>query len=273
MPYLHVRGGDYFYDLAGHRPGHPDHPTIVFGHGYLMTHRLWDAQVAALADRYRCLRFDWRGQGQSTVTRGGYDPWDLARDALALTEALGIRRFHYVAHSMGGYVGYRMALLAPERLTSMVLIGTSPSSTPPAQLREYTQLLWAVRLLGYGPVFPKVLPILYGSAFLNDPARAAERAAQAQAIRSNDRTGIFRAGRGIFARDDVSARLGEITVPTRLLVGDADAPHPPADSQGPAAAMPYADAIVLPNTGHTPPAERPTETTAHIAAFIDAQGE
>lgn len=264
MPTLPVNGADLFYLDEGAGP-----ETVFLGHGYLMTADLWDTVAEALVGAgYRVVRPDWRGQGRSEVTATGYDPWSLAADALGLLTQLGVERAHVVGHSMGGYVGYRMALRAPRRVASLVLIGTAAEDEKGEAMRQYTTLLWALRLLGYGAVMDRVLPILYGPDFLSDPARAAEVEAQVARIRSNDRTGVFRSGRGIFDRDDIRGQLAQIRVPTLVVTGDRDVPHPPAQSRPEAAQIPGARYVELPGVGHTPPAEAPDAVASLLLDWL-----
>src|SRR6516162_3745736 len=68
MPTMPINGAKIYYEDTGSGPG-----TIVFAHGLLCNTHLFDHQVAALKDRYRCIAFDFRGQGQSEVTKTGYD--------------------------------------------------------------------------------------------------------------------------------------------------------------------------------------------------------
>lgn len=264
MPTLSLHGGPLFYKDTG-----GDGEPVALGHGYLMTHRLWDRLVPELADAgYRVIRWDWRGQGQSGVAADGYDPWALAADVLTLMGRLGIERFHYVGHSMGGYVGYRVALRAPGRVASLVQIGTGAAAEDEAAGREYTTLLWALRLLGYGPVLGRVLPILYGPSYLDRPARRSEVAEQERRIRTNSRTGVFRAGRGIFDRDSVEGELHQIRTPTLVVTGEHDRPHPPAQGRADAARIPDATFVELEDVGHTPPEEAPDETTRLVLDWL-----
>ena len=83
MPRLCVNGATIHYEEHGTGP-----ETIVFAHGLLWSVRMFDRQVDALKDRYRCITFDFRGQGQSEVTATGYDMDTLAADAAALIESL-----------------------------------------------------------------------------------------------------------------------------------------------------------------------------------------
>ena len=264
MPTLSINGADLHYTDSG-----GDGEPVALAHGYLMTHRLWDRLVPELADAgYRVVRWDWRGQGQSAVTAGGYDPWALASDALDLMTRLGIERFHVVGHSMGGYASYRMALKAPGRVGSLVQIGTAAGDEDPEKGREYTVLLWALRLLGYGPVLGRVLPILYGPGYLDDPARQAGVAEQVRRIKTNGRTGVFRAGRGIFDRDSVEGRLAEITAPTLVVTGEHDRPHPPAQGRADADRIPGAKFVELKGVGHTAPEEAPAETARLVLDWL-----
>ncbi len=253
MPSARIHDADLFYRDEGAGPD-----TVLLLHGYLMTEAVWDRQAEALvAAGYRVVRPDWRGQGQSSVAADGYDPWDLAADTLALMDHLDIERAHVVGHSMGGYAGYRIALRAPGRVASFVALATTAEAEETAALRQYGVLLWALRLVGYSAVLPRVMPILYGPDFLNDPARADEVETQRQRIRSNPRTGVFRAGRGIFDRDDLSGQLQYVRVPTLVVTGEHDVPHPPAQARRDAERIPGGRFVEIPGVGHTPPAEAP----------------
>ena len=87
--------------------------VIVFSHGMLRTSRMFDAQVAALRDRYRCIRYDHRGQGSSESTREAViDLETVYDDAVALIEALGVAPCHWVGLSMGGWWGCAWRLAA-----------------------------------------------------------------------------------------------------------------------------------------------------------------
>ncbi|MDX1530846.1 MAG: alpha/beta fold hydrolase [Rhodothermales bacterium] len=266
MPYLTVNDCRYYVFDTG--APHEGAETVFFGHGYLMTHRVFEQQIEALRGRYRCVAPDWRGQGDTEVTRDGYDPWDLARDAEALITHLGLGAVHYVGFSMGGFVGVRLALLRPDLLRTLALLDTSASDEPAAAKRKYTALLWAVRTLGYDAVIDRVMPILFGPAFRSDPARRAEVERWKGIITSNSRTGIFRAGRGIFGRDSVLDRLGEIRRPTLLLVGEHDGPTPPALAREAHRRLPAAELVEVADAGHTTPVERPERVTAALEAFL-----
>jgi 3-oxoadipate enol-lactonase len=94
---------------------------VVLIHGLAGDHTAWTPQIATLRSSYRVIAFDNRGAGQSTQKDEAVSTLDLARDTLALMDALSVPRAHVVGRSMGGAVAQHMALLAPERVQSLGL--------------------------------------------------------------------------------------------------------------------------------------------------------
>ena len=262
MSHLHVNGCTYFYQDTG-----TGDETIVFGHGFLMTHRMWDAQIDALSDRYRCVAVDWRGQGQSEVTDGGYDVPDLARDLVALIDTLDLGRVHYVGLSMGGFVGFDLLAHHADVLRSAVLLDSSAEAEPTMQRLKYRAMLEAVKRLGYDAVMDRVVPILFGPTFRREHPDAVQT--WIERITAQDRTGIYRAGRAIFDREGVLSRLGQARTPTLLLVGADDVATPPKRSERANDALPNSRLVILPNAGHSSAVERPTAVTEHIKTFLN----
>ena len=84
----------------------------------------WQEQVGAFAKRFEVVTFDHRGIGQSDPARMGYTVERMTVDAIALLDALEIRRAHVVGHSTGGAVAQVMAIEHPNRLASVVLSAT-----------------------------------------------------------------------------------------------------------------------------------------------------
>jgi 3-oxoadipate enol-lactonase len=100
-------------------------PVIVFSNSLGTRLSMWDAQAAALEDRYRVLRYDARGQGASEVTPGPYTIDQLGQDVLALTSVLGIERFDFCGLSMGGLIGLWLGLNAGPRLQKLVIANSA----------------------------------------------------------------------------------------------------------------------------------------------------
>ncbi|HET7460813.1 MAG TPA: alpha/beta fold hydrolase, partial [Longimicrobium sp.] len=249
MPTLRVNGANLWYQEHGAGP-----ETIVFAHGLLWDGRMFDAQVAALEGRYRCITFDFRGQGQSEVTPGGYDMDTLSDDAAALIEALGAAPCHFVGLSMGGFIGMRLAARRPQLIRSLVLMETSADPEPAENAPKYRAMGMVGRIfgrLGFGLVSGRVMRIMFGRKFLEDPARAAERAMWRERLMSNDKVGITRALQGVIDRKPVHEELGRIACPTLVMVGDQDVATVPAKAERIHAAIPGSRLVVIPGAGHT----------------------
>lgn len=264
MQMIQVNGANLHVLVEGEGP-----ETIVFAHGLLMTHRMWDAQVEALASRYRCVRFDFRGQGFSELTGGGYDMDTLAADTAALIEELAAAPCHFVGLSMGGFVGLRLGFRDPERLRSLVLMDTSADPEPLGPRLKYGLMAATLRWVGYGPVIGAAEMALFGRTFLRDPARAGRRAEWRARITAQDRTGLARAAKGVFSRDGVADRLGDIRVPTLVVVGEEDTATPPFRAERIAAGIPNARLERVPAAGHSPPIENPDAVNALLREFWD----
>ena len=124
-----IRSGDAatFYRVSGRE----DRPVLVLSHSLGQDHGMWDPQVADLSEHFRVLQYDTRGHGASSVTPGDYQVAQLARDVLALADALGIERFAFCGLSLGGMIGQWLAAHAPDRVTAVVLANTSPRPDAP----------------------------------------------------------------------------------------------------------------------------------------------
>jgi pimeloyl-ACP methyl ester carboxylesterase len=263
MPTLQVNGAELFYDERGSGP-----ETVVFAHGLLFDGRMFDAQVAALSGRFRCLTFDFRGQGRSAVTPDGYDMDTLAEDAAALIEALGAAPCHFVGLSMGGFVGLRLASRRPELLRSLAVLDSSADPEPADNLPRYRLLNTIARWLGLRVVAGRVMPIVFGRSFLRDPGRREVRELWRQRIVSRDRRGITRAVRGVIYRDGVRDELPGIRVPTLILVGEEDLATPRERSERMRVAIPGAELVVVPRAGHSSPIENPEAVSAALEELL-----
>ncbi len=121
MPFLDANGTTIHYVLDGPESA----PVIAFSNGLGTTTALWDAQVAALAAKFRILRHDTRGHGKSQTTPGPYTIEMLGRDVVAILDALKFPRVHFCGLSMGGLIGQWFAINQPDRLLSVTICDTA----------------------------------------------------------------------------------------------------------------------------------------------------
>jgi 3-oxoadipate enol-lactonase len=207
-----VNGIDIAYSDSG-----GDGPAVVLSHGYLMDSSMFDLQVAALAPEYRVIAWDERGFG-GTRASGSFSYWDSATDVIGLLDHLGIGQAVLGGMSQGGFLSLRAALLAPDRVRALILVDSQAGQEDPAAAPAYEQLDQAWLEHGPAPVQDIVASIILGPP--DGPVDYAPWFAKWAAI---DRQELHLAFRCLMDRDDITGRLGEITCPTLILHGTADA--------------------------------------------------
>lgn len=263
MPRLKVNGVDLYYEQHGTGP-----QTIVFAHGLLWSSRMFDPQITVLKERYRCIAFDHRGQGQSEITRTGYDMDNLADDAVALIRSLNAFPCHLLGLSMGGFVAMRVASRHPDLVRSLMLVDTSPDAELPENIPGYRRLAFVARWLGMRRVADRIMPIMFGPKFLTDPARQAERDKWRQVLLANNVVALKRSTEGVVTRRSVYDEIGRIRVPTLVLVGDRDVATAPALSERIRQRIPNARLVTVPDSGHSSTIEEPAAVTAALIEFL-----
>jgi pimeloyl-ACP methyl ester carboxylesterase len=262
MPSMTVNGAQLHVEDTGGAG-----PPVVFAHGLLWSTRLYRLQVAAVRDRYRCVSFDFRGQGQSEVTATGYDMDTLTEDAAALIEALELAPVHFVGLSMGGFVGLRLAARRPELVRSLALLATAADAEPRTNPPRYRLFALLARVLGLRAVARRVMPVMFGSTFLEDPERAELRRSQRAELVSNRVAGVLRALDGVLRREAVESELCRISAPCLVLSGLEDAAIATERSRALAEGLVRAELVTVPDAGHTPTVEQPEVVTAALERF------
>lgn len=242
--------------------------TIVFSHGLLFSSEMFADQIAHFKDHYRCVAFDHRGQGQSPVTKDGYDLDTLADDAIKLIEVLEIGPCHFAGLSMGGMVGMRVAVKRPDLLKSLILIDTSADGEPEGNKSGYAMLNFIGRWFGFRVVVNKIMPIMFGKTFLNEPARATDRQKWSRFLVKNRRVGTTRAVKGVIGRSKDIEGLDQIGMPTLILVGDEDVATPPENSRKLQGQISGSKLVIIPRSGHSSTIEEPAAVNAEINEFF-----
>lgn len=265
MPHLQINGANLYYEEHG-----AAQEAIVFSHGLLWSGHMFHDQISVLKNRHRCIAFDFRGQGQSEVTQSGYDIESLYADAVALIEALGCSPCHFVGLSLGGFVGLRLAIRRPDLLRSLILIETSSDPEPRENIGRYRMLNFIARWIGLGVVADRVMKIMFGHKFLNDPARATLKHEWKERMVSNHRIGITRAVTAVISRAGVTDQLSQIKIPTLIIVGDQDVATVPAKAELMHARVPNSKLIVIPGAGHSSTVEEPVAVTTSMTEFLSS---
>ena len=215
-------------------------PAVVLLHSFLKDGEMFAPQVAALGDAFRLITVDERGHGQ-TPAAGPFTYWDVARDVLAVLDELGINQFAVVGTSQGGFIGLRLALLAPDRITALAVLGTSAAPEDPQVAEAYRGLgaLWATQ----GPTDQLVDMV---ATICTGTMDSSAWKIKLRALPADRVTLLMEA---LVGRDGVLDRLGEISCPTLVLHGSADGAYPVERAEEIVEAVPKAEPLVLVDGG------------------------
>jgi 3-oxoadipate enol-lactonase len=199
-------------------------PVIVFSHCFGMNRSMFGPQLEVLKTRYRCVTWDQRAHGGSYTDRP-FTFWDSAKDCLALLDHLGIKQASFVGASQGGFVTLRLALTAPDRVRSLVVLGTSAAAESPEKKAAILQMQDALRDGEEPPraILDALAYICFGSNFDPTHWQAIWRKWPAKQARL--------ANHALVERDDLSGRLVEISVPALVLHGTSDNSYAVSDGQ------------------------------------------
>jgi pimeloyl-ACP methyl ester carboxylesterase len=233
MPDIDVNGQRLHYDDSG-----GGDQVVVFCHSFGMDGGMFAPQLAEFADDYRCITWDERAHG-SSITDRQFDFWDSARDVLGLLDALQVRRAALVGTSQGGFLALRAAMLAPERVAALAVLGSSAAAEEPEQKAAFEQLHDAFVGGADGPpeqVLDAMAGICFGDRFDAEPWKARWRAWPREQF-----TFAFRA---LADRDDVVARLPEVAPPVLVLHGTDDRSYAPAHGAAICSGVAHCEAFV-----------------------------
>jgi 3-oxoadipate enol-lactonase len=196
-------------------------PVVVFAGSLGSTLEMWDPQVAALAERYRVVRFDHRGHGKSPVVPGPFELADLGDDVVELLDRLGADRAHVVGLSLGGMVGMWLAAHAPERVQTLSLLCTSSLLGPASNWTDRAAL---VRAQGTGAVADAVVDRWFTPSYA---AANPDVVARMREMVAGTPAEGYAACCEVIARMDLTADLPSITAPTLAIAGADDPATPP----------------------------------------------
>lgn len=252
------------YTDTGAPAGREDAPVVFFAHGLLLSGWMFQHQIAALKDRYRCVTIDFRGQGDSPRALGGYDMDTLTSDVTELLRLLQISVVNFVGLSMGGFVGMRLAARNPEVVHSLALLDTAATAEEPANRSKYQMLAKVYRVAGIKPLRSRVAPIMVAQRNLDAPW-VDEWMTRLERV---DRAGLVRAIEAVADRDPCEAEAVRIIAPTLVMVGDEDAATPPSKSQRLLELIATTTFREIHGAGHSSSMERPGEVTTALEAFL-----
>lgn len=256
---LKANGIDINYEIEG------DGPVVTFSHSLACNLSMWDEQVRALKGRYRVLRFDTRGHGQSGAPAGAYSLEQLSDDLKALLDGLGITATHFVGLSMGGMIGQVFALKHPAMVQSLVLCDTT-SRYPTAAAPIWEDRIKAVGAKGMEPMVAPTLERWFTAPFRARRRDLMERVGTM--IRSTPAPGYIGCCHAI-PKINVTERLRDVRCPALVIVGEEDPGTPVEMARDIHAALPAAELAILSRASHLSNLEQPEEFNRVLGGFLD----
>lgn len=258
--FVEVPGGKLWYEARGE--GTP----VVFLHDGLISSATWDGQMDAFAKRFRAIRYDRRGYGQSDPPKGSYSDVD---DLHALFESLKLGRAVLVGCSNGAKRAVDYALAHPDRVEALVLIGPVISGLP------YSEHFQRRGFVNYRALFQekdaekrtrKIVEAWVQDPYLTDSRNPKAKERLRELLTKNP--GPLTTPDSRDPDRPAVGRLGEIRVPTLIVVGASDIPDVHAHAGVLEAGVKSARRVIFPGAGHLVQMEKPNELNREILGFL-----
>lgn len=259
MPNLKRANYEIHYQIEGPQGA----PLLVLSNSLGAELGMWDAQLPEFSKRFRVLRYDNRGHGESTSPKGPYSIEDVASDATALIEHVGEKSAHFCGLSLGGMVGMWLATHRPQFLRKLVLCNTSAMLGP---RENWETRIDSVRSGGMQSVMKPVIERWFTEGFRTREASTVERIEQKfLKVQVEGYAGCCAAIRDM----DQRKTIGTIKAVTLVVAGTFDPSTPPAMGQEIAAAVKGSRYLELP-TAHLSNVEAAPAFNDAVGYFLSA---
>ncbi len=242
--------------------GPPTAPAVVLSPALGTTLAMWDAQAETLAERYRVVRYDRRGHGQSPLATGPATIDELGGDLVELLDGLGLERVSFCGISLGGLVGMWLAVNAPERVDRLVVACGTAAFAP---RQNWVDRAATVRAESVAAIADAALARWFRPAF---HAEHPEVVARFRAMLVSTPAEGYAACCDALAAADLWPRVSEIAAPTLVLTGAEDPVVPAETGDRLAAAIPQARHVVIQAAAHIANVEQARTFTAALAEHL-----
>jgi 3-oxoadipate enol-lactonase len=256
MPRLQLDGSSLHFEESG--AGAP----VLLLHGLGSSGQDWELVAPRLAAHRRVIVPDIRGHGRSDKPEGPYGVPLFARDIAAFCDRLGLGRVDVIGLSMGGMIGFQLAVDRPELVRSLVVINSGPDMVA-RTLR--LKLSFALRMAILKLLGPRTLARVIAPKLFPKPEQAELRRRVVEALGANEPDAYRRATRGL-AGWTVLDRLKDIACPVLVLASDRD--YTPLSVK-----KAYVDMLgnarlqELKDSGHAAPLDQPEQIIEAVKGF------
>ena len=242
--------------------GPDDAAVLVFSNSLGTTGVMWDAQAAALSDRFRVLRYDARGHGSTPATRGPYTVGDLAGDVIDLIDRLELERVSFCGLSIGGMTGMWLGVNAPERIDRLAICCTG-MQLPPAEM--WTERAAQVRAEGMGCVIDATMERWFTPGFRE---RSPEVVGRIREIFLTTNPEGYAGCCEALAQFDMRGQLDAITAPTLVIAGEDDPVGTPERAGAVGEEIEGSHVVILPEARHLAAVEQADAVTRELEQHL-----
>ena len=260
MTYTNVNGARFHYRLDGAA----DAPVVVLSNSLGTNFGMWDPQIPKLAQRFRVLRYDSRGHGQSDVTPGPYTIETLGRDVVGLLDALQIPTSNYCGLSVGGLIGQWLGINAAKRFKSLTLCNTAARI---GTIDGWNTRITAINEGGIAPIANGVVSRWFTEDFAK---RAPAQVEAARQMLLHTPPEGYAAACAALRDEDLRNAISRVSLPTLVISGAHDAATPPTDGRFVAKKIPGAQYLEL-DAAHLSNIETAEPFTAALLKFLEQQ--
>jgi len=236
---------------------------IVFSNSLATNFAAWDNQIKAVQNSFHTLRYDQRGHGRTEAPSGRYNFDLLVADAIALLEALNIKRAHWVGLSMGGATGLGIAQRRPDLIERLVVCDTTCASTPESAQQWEARIAVATKN-GMDALIEPTVSRWFPEAAYKGKAPYIDNVREM--IRTTPVNGFIGCAAAL-ADYDLRPSPKNVKQPVLFLVGDQDGSNPAA-MRGLHRALPGSHFAELRGAGHICNLDRPEHFNAAITNFL-----
>ncbi|MBC8503920.1 MAG: alpha/beta fold hydrolase [Anaerolineales bacterium] len=260
MPTIKINNINMHYEITGE--GQP----LLLLHGLGSSSRDWEKQIPAFAEYFQVITFDARGHGSTDKPRGPYSISMFTEDTAAFMKAIDIGQAHVVGISMGGMIAFQVAVDHPELIRSM----TIANATPELLVQTFKDRMvvlqreFIVRLIGMRKMGEVLGARLFPKAEHDDIRNVfVERWAE------NDSRAYLASMRSL-VNWSVMEHIESIEIPTLVIAADQDYTWI-GEKETFVAMMQNAELVVIVDSRHATPAEKPEEFNRVVMDFLAKQ--
>jgi 3-oxoadipate enol-lactonase len=255
---IKANGISFNYQIDGREGA----PWVVFSNSLMTNLSMWDEQAAALSGDFRVLRYDQRGHGGTDAPAGAYSFDVLTADVVALFDALGIGRAHFVGLSMGGMTAVALAEHHPTRVDRLIPCDCGPASTPQSA-QQWEERIALAKDRGMEALVEPTIGRWFVPEFLSSNKPAVDKVRDM--IRTTPLNGFVGCAQAL-SNFDLRPGLAGIKSPTLFLCGAKDASL--GGTKALNAGVAGSALIEIPNAGHISNIENPGMFTRTIREFL-----